>query len=113
MKLSEIRDILRATVLCGADRLDLEVRAACGSDFMSDVLAYVRDQELLLTGLIHPQVVRTADVMNIRCLAFVRGKQPDEEILSLAREYGIVVMATDLTMYLACGMLYASGLEGR
>lgn len=113
MYLKEVREILDAEVLCGEDKLDTEVLSACGSDFMSDVLAYVRDQELLLTGLIHPQVVRTADVMNIRCLAFVRGKQPDEEILSLAREYGIVVMATDLTMYLACGMLYASGLEGR
>ena len=65
MKLREIRDILNATVLWGEDRLDTEVRSACGSDFMSDVLAYVKDQGLLLTGLVNPQVIRTADMMDM------------------------------------------------
>ena len=59
MNLKEVRDILHAEVLCGGDMLDTEVRSACGSDFMSDVLAYVKNQALLLTGLVNPQVVRT------------------------------------------------------
>ena len=39
MTLREIRDILEADVLCGRDQLDTQVLSACGSDFMSDVLA--------------------------------------------------------------------------
>lgn len=112
MKLSEIRDILSATVLCGADRLDLEVRAACGSDFMSDVLAYVKNQAVLLTGLVNPQVVRTADMMDMKCIVFVRGKHPTDDMLALARDRGMVIMATALPMYPACGKLYHSGLRG-
>ena len=112
MKLSEIRDILSATVLCGADRLDLEVRAACGSDFMSDVLAYVKNQAVLLTGLVNPQVVRTADMMDMKCIVFVRGKRPTDDMLALARDRGMVIMATALPMYPACGKLYHSGLRG-
>ena len=76
MKLSTIREILDATVLSGEEHLDREVLAACGSDFMSDVLAYVKDQALLLTGLVNPQVVRTAEMLDMKCIDFVRGKMP-------------------------------------
>ena len=80
MYLTEVRDILSADVLSGADALDQEVRSACGSDFMSDVLAYVKDQALLLTGLVNPQVIRTAEMMDMKCVVFVRGKLPDAQI---------------------------------
>ena len=112
MYLKEVRDILSATVLCGEENLDLEVLSACGSDFMSDVLAYVKDQALLLTGLVNPQVIRTADMMDMKCIVFVRGKMPDENMLALARDRGIVVMTTKERMYLACGLLYTNCLVG-
>ena len=32
---------------------------------MSDVLAFVKDQSMLLMGLVNPQVVRTAEMMDI------------------------------------------------
>ena len=67
---------------------------------------------MLLTGLVNPQVVRTADMMDMKCIVFVRGKRPDEAILKLARERDIVVMATALPMYPACGKLYLAGLRG-
>ena len=112
MYLFEIRDTLQATVLCGEDQLDREVRSACASDFMSDVLAYVKDQGLLLTGMVNPQVVRTADMMDMKCIVFVRGKVPDQSILALAQDRGIVVMTTQLRMYTACGLLFTHGLVG-
>ena len=43
MKLGEIATLLNAEVLTGKTRLDEEVVSACGSDMMSDVLAYVKD----------------------------------------------------------------------
>ena len=111
MKLKEVRDILNAEVLCGEELLDAEVRSACGSDLMSDVLAYVQNQALLLTGLVSPQVVRTAEMMDMSCIVFVRGKQPDENILNLARDRDMAVLATGERMYNACGLLYSSGLR--
>ena len=112
MKLSTIREILDATVLSGEEHLDREVLAACGSDFMSDVLAYVKDQAVLVTGLTNPQVVRTADMMDMICIVFVRGKKPDGAILQLAVDRGIAVLATKLPMFAACGLLYEKGLRG-
>ena len=79
---------------------------------MSDVLAYVKDQAVLLTGLVNPQVIRTAVMMDMVCIVFVRSKLPSEEMLALAKESGIVVMATDKRLYEACGLLYSNGLVG-
>ena len=112
MKISTIRDLLGADVITGADRLGEHVYSACGSDMMSDVLAYVKDQAVLLTGLVNTQVVRTAEMMDMRCIVFVRSKQPTPEIVELAEESDIVLLATPKRMYEACGILYANGLVG-
>jgi predicted transcriptional regulator len=112
MLISDVRDILGADIICGHELLGQEVRSACGADLMSDVLAFVKDQSVLLTGLLNTQVIRTADMMDIRCVIFVRGKIPDAQIVEMAKEKGIVLMHTKLRMYTACGKLYSAGLGG-
>ena len=110
MKIRQIAELLDAEIFCCEELLDTEVLAACGSDMMSDVLAYVKDQAVLLTGLINSQVVRTAMMMDMRCLVFVRNKRPTQEMIDLARENRIVVLGTQTRMYESCGKLYDAGL---
>ena len=66
---------------------------------------------MLLTGLINPQVIRTAEMVDMKAIVFVRGKEPTEEILELAREAGIAILATKLPMYISCGKLYEAGIK--
>ena len=112
MTIREVRDILEARVLIGEDWLDHPVDTACGSDLMSDVLAFVKDKTVLITGLINTHVVRTSEMLDITCIVFARGKQPNEDILEMAEESGIAVMTTEMTTYTACGELYVHGLPG-
>lgn len=112
MQIQKIVELLDAKVLCGSEHLAGIVKSACGCDMMSDVLAFVKDQAVLLTGLCNPQVVRTAEMMDMRCIVFVRGKNPPEEVVRLANESGIVVLSTAERMYDACGKLYTNGLSG-
>ncbi len=112
MTVREIRDVLGARVACGEEFLDKEVHCGCGSDMMSDVLAFLKDQAVLLTGLCNPQVIRTAEMMDISCIVFVRGKKPDEAMMELAMEREIPLLCTGHRMFSACGMLYAAGLRG-
>ncbi len=112
MKISTIKELLKAEVICGEEHLDREVYSACGSDMMSDVLAYVKDQAVLLTGLVNTQVLRTAEMMDMVCIVFVRSKSPTDEMVALARESGMVLMRSQKRMYEACGKLYANGLCG-
>ncbi len=112
MKIKEMVELLSAEVLCGDDMLDTEIKSACGCDMMSDVLAFVKEQAVLITGLCNPQVVRTAQMMDMVCIVFVRGKRPPAEVIELARDEGIALVATSERMYVACGKLYQSGLSG-
>ncbi len=112
MTVKNIKDILEAEVICREDLLDRPVNAACGSDMMSDVLAYVKEQAVLLTGLVNPQVVRTAEMMDMHCIVFVRGKKPSEDMIEMARERDMVMLTTDMEMFTSCGKLYSQGLRG-
>lgn len=112
MKISTIKDLLNAQMVCGEDMLENDVFSACGSDMMSDVLAYVKDQAVLLTGLVNSQVIRTAEMMDMVCVVFVRSKQPTAEMIELAKENGMAVLKTDMRLYEACGKLYVNGLVG-
>ena len=112
MTIGTIKELLDAEVVCGEDELDREVYSACGSDMMSDVLAYVKDQAVLLTGLVNTQVLRTAEMMDMVCIVFVRSKSPTEEMVRLAQESNMVLLKTKKRMYEACGKLYTAGLVG-
>lgn len=112
MKIQEMVQLLNADLLTEGADLEKEVNSACGSDMMSDVLAYVKDQAVLVTGLTNPQVIRTASMMDMVCVVFARGKRPDGMVLALAKEMDIIVLATKRTMFTTCGLLYSNGLRG-
>ena len=109
MLLSEIVNILEADLICNVN-LNKEIKLACGSDLMSDVLTFIKSGSLLLTGLTNSQVVRTAEMAEIIAICFVRGKKPQNETTKLAREKEVPLLATKFSMYEACGRLYNKGL---
>ena len=112
MKVKEVQEILNAEIICRDDLLESEVHTACGSDMMSDVLAFVKEQAVLLTGLVNPQVVRTAEMMDMHCIVFVRGKRPDLSMIELAEDRDMIMLCTKMEMFTACGKLYSQGLRG-
>ena len=109
MKIVEIAALLDARILCGEDLLDTEVHDAFCCDMMSDVLAYATNQSVLITGLLNPQVVRTAMMLDMHCIVFICGKRPTPEIVSLSNANDIVTMVTDHHMFSAAGRLYETG----
>lgn len=113
MQISILRDLLEAQVLCGEDRILENVENVFACDMMSDVLACPDEIHCLLTGLINQQVIRTADMMDIGLVIFVRGKCPPAEVVEMARQRDMVVMMTRCRMFTACGRLYQAGLGMR
>ena len=69
--------------------------------------------EMMLTGLINPQAIRTAEMMDVKVVVFVRGKVPSDLMVDLAREKNICVLSTPLPMFTACGLLYQAGIKGK
>jgi hypothetical protein len=113
MQISALRDLLEAQVLCGEDRLEEDIATVFASDMMSDVLACPDEIHCLLTGLINQQVIRTADMMDIGLVVFVRGKCPPTEVVEMARQRDMVVMLTGCRMFTACGRMYNAGIGQR
>ena len=112
MTIEDMVRVLSARVLRGGDKLDTPVYTACCSDLMSDVLAFVDEKTVLITGLTNPHVIRTSEMLDLKCLVFVRGKVPTEDILDSAEEQGLVVITTKTTAFSAGGLLYDLGLRG-
>ncbi|NCC48943.1 MAG: hypothetical protein EOM13_07815 [Clostridia bacterium] len=114
VKLNACAQLLDAQVLVPADNMSMEIRVACGADLMSDVMAFAcSSNEMMLTGLINPQAIRTAEMMDVKVVVFVRGKLPDQSMLDLAKDRSICVMTTQLPMFTACGLLYGAGIMGK
>ncbi|HZK34691.1 MAG TPA: DRTGG domain-containing protein [Bacillota bacterium] len=113
LTLYQVKDILKADIITGDTMLDKTVKAACGADLMSDVLTFVDEKTMLLTGLNNPHVIRTAEMLDVGAIVFVRGKKPGQDIIDMAVERSIVLFTTTLTLYEACGELYKAGLPGK
>ncbi len=111
MTLNDIKRILEAEVVVGDDLLGEDITIACGCDLMSDVLSFVKPGALLLTGLINPQVVRTAEMADLRAICFVRGKMPAQETIEMAESKSIPLMTTPLLLFESCGRLHREGLS--
>jgi predicted transcriptional regulator len=112
MILKDIQKILEAEVIVGDDLLGEDITIACGCDLMSDVLSFFAPGALLLTGLINPQVVRTAEMADLRAICFIRGKRPAQETIEMAEAKNIPLLTTPLSMFESCGRLHRDGLSG-
>jgi predicted transcriptional regulator len=111
MKVSEIITTLDGTLLTGRALLDVDIQSAFGADLMSDVMAFPKENVMLLTGLINPQSIRTADLMDIQVIVFVRGKNPTKEMVNEAERNGMAVITTRHSIFLSCGRLYEAGIR--
>jgi predicted transcriptional regulator len=111
LTLDEIRRVAECEVITGEESLELDFDEVCAADLMSDVLAFAAAGGILLTGLRNVQSVITSHVAEVRAVVYVRGKRPDDEAVKLAKQKGIPLLSSPLSMYEACGRLYQRGLK--
>jgi len=111
MTLNEMTALLQGELLCGQNSPQREVFTAFAGDMLSDVLALSSQPDILLTGLVNPQVIRTAEMLDTACVVFVRGKEPTPAILELAGVCGIAVVTADADLFEASGILFRAGVE--
>jgi len=112
MKLSQVKEILKADVIVGEDKLDMVIQAGAGGDLMSDLLRVPEDGVVVLSGLNTTQVIRTAVVAGVAAIVLVRGKRPAAEMVALARSHDLPLLSSPFTMFTACGRLFRQGVRG-
>jgi len=112
MKLSEVKDLLQCEVLAGESDLSVDILQVVASDGMSEILAFAKSKDLMITGLTNIQSIRTADIAGVSAVIYCRGKRPDKKVIEFARLKKIPVLATNMVMFDICGILYGRGLKG-
>ncbi len=111
MTFRKIIATLEAEVIFNSIDIETEIYSVCSTDLMSDLLRFSIPESLLITGLTQPQVVRTAEIADVTAIAFIQDKRPEKEAIELARQKGISLVVTRLSMFTACGKLYVEGLR--
>ncbi len=112
MKLSEIKEALKAEIVFGDDSQEIDIERGAASDLMSDLLRGPTDGVLVLSGLNNLQTIRTSVIAGVAAVVFVRGKRPDEDMIAQARKHGLPLLSTPFTMFTACGRVFGKGLRG-
>lgn len=111
MTLGEIAKILDASFHCGEEKHHIQIGSVCAGDLMSDLLAYSHAHTLLITGLANPQVIRTAEMLDLAAIIFINGKAPNGGMIQLAEHKNIPLLTTRQTLYTSCGLLFAAGID--
>lgn len=111
MNVTELISLINGKLLNPDANLSREIKGGCGADLMSDVLASIQPEAVLLTGLCNPQVVRTAQMADVAAIILVRGKKAPQETIDLAAEEKIALISSPFGMFELCGRLYQAGLR--
>ncbi len=112
MLLKDLVTLLKAVPMTSRNGADTVIDNAGASDLMSDVLAFTKPGSALLTGLCSSQVIRTAEMLDLKAIFFVRNKKPDAVAIALAEEMGLPLFSSPYPLYEACGILYKAGIPG-
>jgi hypothetical protein len=112
LTLRRVCELLDGEIICRGELAEQNVASACGCDLMSDVLAFTRPGSVLLTGLTNSQVIRTAEMLDLKAVVFVRSKRPDERTIKMAESLQLVIILSPHPLYESCGRLYTAGLGG-
>ena len=110
MNLQRVNEIINGAIQLGCNP-QREYAHAFASDLMSDVLRYQMENAVLIRGLCTVQAIRTAEIINVPCIIFGRGKQVTPDMLALAEEHQISIIVSGSTIFEIAGKLYQNGLK--
>lgn len=110
MNVKELVQLIDGHLLNPSANLEREIKGGCGADLMSDVLASIQPEAVLLTGLCNPQVIRTSVMADVAAIIIVRGKNIPKETIDLANEEDIALISSPFGMFELAGRLYKAGL---
>ncbi len=111
MQLKRIAELLEADVLVSVKDLERDITTVHASDLISQVLASCSRGALWITGLLDQQIINTAELFDLSGVVFIGNRRPSADIIDTAVEEQIPVLVTKLSMFEACGLLYAEGLQ--
>jgi len=110
MNIADIISYVDGVLLSPCTNFDTEIQGGFAGDLMSDVLASIQSESVLITGLSNPQVVRTALIADVRLIIFARGKKPSQDTIDLAIAEQLPILTSKLGLFEISARLASRGL---
>ena len=111
MTITEIAKLVNGQIVGAPADDSYVVEKAFASDLMSDVLRFPMDETVLITGLCNNQTLRTAEMADLHVVILGRAKEPDADMLALARDTDITIIKSDFSIFKISGILYGAGIK--
>ncbi|MBN2254773.1 MAG: serine kinase [Deltaproteobacteria bacterium] len=106
MDLSSIAEKLNLRIVCGHQKLSVQVTGGYVGDLLSDVMANSREGYIWITRQTHQNIVAVASLKELAGIILVNGKDPEEDTLEKATAEGIPIFVTELSAFDIVGELY-------
>ncbi|MGM0612594.1 MAG: hypothetical protein ACQESM_03680 [Bacteroidota bacterium] len=111
LTIHSIAKIVNGTISGAPVDAEHKIEYAFASDLMSDVLMLDTNDITLITGLANPQVIRTAEMSDIKLVIIARDKKCSSEMINLARENNITIIESPYSVFKISGLLYNQGIK--
>ncbi|MGD0781684.1 MAG: DRTGG domain-containing protein [Candidatus Aminicenantales bacterium] len=108
LTLKEVQSLLAGELLTPGMSLEKECLKVFASDMMSDVLAFIDPESVLVTGLITSHVVRTACLADVSAIVLVQGKRPEAKVIDEAMVRNLPIISTPCSMFEVCSRISRS-----
>lgn len=104
--LKKLIEDLGFTCAASSNLLDKNIKSAYVSDLLSDVMGKAQPQMLWITSQIHKNIVAVASLIDLSAIVIVNERKPDEDMLQLAEEEGVVILLSSRPAFETVGMVY-------
>lgn len=106
MTVQEMAQTLRLKILAGEEGLEKVIKGGYTSDLLSDVMGYADEGYVWITLQTHKNVMAIASLKELAAVVLVKGFEPDEETVELAKQEHIPILSTTEQAFEFSGRLY-------
>ncbi len=108
MTMAEIAVVIEAKAVLPNDTATIQ--GVYCSDMLSDVLGNAEEDYLWITVQNHRNIVAVAETRDLPVILIAAGRPVLDDTQEQARNLGVAIYSTPLTVYEAAGRLYEAGL---
>lgn len=111
MKIKDLLQDERFTLLNNADFGEKEIKTGYISDLLSWVMAHAKTDCAWITIQTHVNIIAVATLLEIACIIIPEDEKVTEDTLTKANDENLPIISTPLTAYEAACVLFENGVK--
>ncbi len=88
------------------DTSNVEIESGYVSDLLSDVMGSAKENQIWITIMRHLNTIAVASMTGVPVIVFAKDIIPEQSVIDKAREEGIILLTSPLTVFELSGQIY-------